>query len=41
MARISIISPCFNQEDNVEACHASVAKLFALPRDAPPFARLR
>lgn len=29
MARISIISPCFNEEDNVEACHAAVAKLFA------------
>lgn len=29
MARISIISPCFNEEDNVESCHAAVAKLFA------------
>src|SRR5271167_612965 len=29
MARISIISPCFNEEDNVEACHSAVAKLFA------------
>lgn len=29
MARISIISPCFNEEENVEACHAAVAKLFA------------
>jgi hypothetical protein len=25
MARISIISPCFNEEDNVEECHAAVA----------------
>ncbi len=29
MARISIISPCFNEEDNVEACHAAVLALFA------------
>ena len=29
MARISIISPCFNEEENIEACHAAVAKLFA------------
>jgi glycosyltransferase involved in cell wall biosynthesis len=29
MARISIISPCFNEEENVEACYAAVAKLFA------------
>jgi len=29
MARISIISPCYNEEENVEACHAAVAKLFA------------
>jgi len=29
MARISIISPCFNEEDNVEACHAAVRALFA------------
>jgi glycosyltransferase involved in cell wall biosynthesis len=26
--RISIISPCFNEEENVEACYAAVAKLF-------------
>lgn len=29
MARISIISPCFNEEDNVEACYAAVRDLFA------------
>jgi glycosyltransferase involved in cell wall biosynthesis len=29
MARISIISPCFNEEENVEACHAAVLALFA------------
>ena len=29
MARISIISPCFNEEDNIEACYEAVAKLFA------------
>jgi glycosyltransferase involved in cell wall biosynthesis len=29
MARISIISPCFNEAENVEACQAAVAKLFA------------
>jgi polyisoprenyl-phosphate glycosyltransferase len=29
MARISIVSPCYNEEDNVEACHAAVAALFA------------
>ena len=29
MALISIISPCYNEEDNVEACFATVAALFA------------
>ncbi len=29
MARISIISPCYNEELNIEACHATVAELFA------------
>ena len=29
MALISIISPCYNEEDNVEACFAAVAALFA------------
>ena len=29
MKRISIISPCYNEEDNVEACHKAVADLFA------------
>jgi glycosyltransferase involved in cell wall biosynthesis len=29
MARISIISPCFNEEENVEACHEAVRALFA------------
>jgi glycosyltransferase involved in cell wall biosynthesis len=29
VARISIISPCFNEEENVEACHTAVAALFA------------
>lgn len=29
MARISIISPCFNEEENVEACYAAVLELFA------------
>ena len=27
---ISIVSPCFQEEDNVEACSAAVAKLFAV-----------
>jgi polyisoprenyl-phosphate glycosyltransferase len=29
LPRISIISPCYNEEDNVEACHAAVKALFA------------
>ena len=29
MALISIISPCFNEVENIEACHAAVAVLFA------------
>ncbi len=29
MPRISIISPCYNEEDNVEACQLAVAALFA------------
>ena len=29
MARISIISPCYNEEENVEACHEAVKALFA------------
>ncbi len=29
MARISIVSPCYNEEENVEACYEAVAKLFA------------
>jgi glycosyltransferase involved in cell wall biosynthesis len=29
LARISIISPCYNEEENVEACHAAVLELFA------------
>lgn len=29
MKRISIISPCYNEEDNVEACHEAVRALFA------------
>lgn len=29
MALISIISPCFNEEDNVEACYKAVLALFA------------
>lgn len=29
MTRISIISPCFNEEENVEACQAAVLALFA------------
>lgn len=29
MARISIISPCYNEEENVEACHEAVVALFA------------
>jgi len=28
LARISIISPCFNEEDNVERCYAAVRELF-------------
>ncbi|WP_421988548.1 glycosyltransferase family 2 protein [Roseococcus sp.] len=29
MARISIVSPCYNEEENVEVCHAAVLELFA------------
>ena len=29
MKRISIVSPCYNEEDNVEACYQAVADLFA------------
>lgn len=29
MALISIISPCFNEEDNIEICHEAVRSLFA------------
>jgi polyisoprenyl-phosphate glycosyltransferase len=29
MPPISIISPCYNEEDNVDACHSAVAALFA------------
>ena len=29
MKRISIVSPAFNEEDNVEACYQAVADLFA------------
>lgn len=29
MKTISIVSPCFNEEANVEACHAEVRRLFA------------
>jgi glycosyltransferase involved in cell wall biosynthesis len=29
MARISIISPCYNEEENIEACHDAVVALFA------------
>lgn len=29
MARISIVSPCYNEEENVESCHAAVLALFA------------
>jgi glycosyltransferase involved in cell wall biosynthesis len=29
MARISIISPCYNEEENVEACYQAVTALFA------------
>jgi len=29
--RISIISPCFNEQENIAACHAAVSELFAGP----------
>jgi len=29
MARITVVSPCFDEEENVEACHAAVSALFA------------
>ena len=29
MARISIISPCYNEEENVQACYDAVFALFA------------
>lgn len=28
MKTISIVSPCFNEEDNIELCHAAVKKIF-------------
>ncbi len=31
MKKISIISPCYNEEDNVRACHEAVQALFAGP----------
>lgn len=30
MARISIVSPCFNEEENVEACYQAILALFAV-----------
>ncbi len=36
MARISIISPCFNEEDNVEICYEAVRSLFS---EGGPLAR--
>jgi len=35
MKLISVVSPCFNEEDNVEACHAAVREIFA--RDLPGY----
>ena len=35
MKLISVVSPCFNEEDNVEACHATVREIFA--RDLPGY----
>ena len=29
MARISIISPCYNEHDNVDTCYTAVLNLFA------------
>lgn len=37
MKRISVVSPCFNEEDNVAACHQAVREIFA--RDLPGYAR--
>src|SRR5580704_16136775 len=31
MKKISIISPCYNEEENVRACHEAVRALFAGP----------
>lgn len=35
MKRISVVSPCYNEEDNVEICHAVVREIFA--RDLPGY----
>lgn len=35
MKLISVVSPCFNEEDNVETCHAVVREIFA--RDLPGY----
>lgn len=34
MKKITIVSPCFNEEDNVEACHQAVRALFDGPLSA-------
>lgn len=37
MKKISIVSPCFNEEDNVEACYRTVREIFE--RDLPGYER--
>jgi glycosyltransferase involved in cell wall biosynthesis len=37
MKKITVVSPCYNEEDNVAQCHATVAAIFA--RDLPGYAR--
>ena len=37
MKKITVVSPCFNEEDNVETCYETVKAIFE--RDLPGYAR--
>lgn len=37
MKKITVVSPCFNEEDNVATCHETVKQIFE--RDLPDYAR--
>ncbi|MCX8510088.1 MAG: glycosyltransferase, partial [Rhodobacteraceae bacterium] len=37
MKKISVVSPCYNEEDNVETCYETVKAIFE--RDLPDYAR--